>query len=170
MGHGGKRPNAGRPRGGGKYGEPTTPLRVPESRLDAVKQFLVRGGVQIPLYASKVQAGFPSPADDHIEALLDLNEYLVPHPSATFLVYAQGESMLGAGIRCGDMLIVDRSLTPVHQKIVVVAIDGELTVKRLHCRGGRVVLKAENPAYSPIDITDTDTIIWGVVTNVIHKV
>ena len=84
MGHGGKRQNAGRPRGAGKYGEPTKPVRIPESQLLAVKQFLAKRSMGIPLFSSKVQAGFPSPADDHIEDKLDLNEYLVQHPSATF--------------------------------------------------------------------------------------
>ena len=87
-----------------------------------------------------------------------------------FMVRAQGDSMLGAGIHSGDLLIVDRSMAPVHHKIVIVALEGELTVKRLCCQGDRVLLQAENPAYNPIDITGTDTVIWGVVTNVIHQV
>lgn len=168
--HGGKRINAGRPKGGGQYGEATTPMRVPKSRIEDIKRFLQTQSFKIPLYGSSVQAGFPSPADDYIESHLDLNEYLVQHPASTFMVRAEGDSMIGAGIYSGDILVVDRSIEPSNDKIVIAALEGELTVKRLACKQGRVLLVAENPSYPPIEVTDTDTIIWGVVTNVIHKV
>jgi len=127
--------------------------------------------VHIPLFTGKVAAGFPSPADDYVEKTLDLNELLVQRPAATFFVRAQGESMLGAGIHPNDILVVDRLIEPVSGKIVICALDGELTVKRLERENERWKLKAENPAYTDIVIhEELDMIIWGVVTNVIHAV
>lgn len=169
---GGARPGAGRPKGGGKYGEPTKAVRIPESKVESVMALIDRGHLfQIPFYSSSVRAGFPSPADDYIEKYLDLNELLIEHPAATFIVVARGESMIGAGIHSGDRLIVDRSLTPCHGKIVIAAIDGELTVKRLSCQQGKIQLLAENKAFAPIDITEEqDLVIWGVVKHVIHTV
>lgn len=126
---------------------------------------------RLPLYGSKVRAGFPSPADDFIESRLNLNDYLIKRPASTFLVRAEGESMLNVGIHCGDILIVDKSIEPIHGKIVIAAIDGELTVKRLYKKEGIIKLNAENPHYSDINITEEqETVIWGVVTNVIHGV
>lgn len=167
--HGGKRNNAGRPRGKGKYGESTIPMRIPKSRVTDVTALLSESSCSIPLYSSKVQAGFPSPADDHIEAYLDLNNHLVPNPAATFMVRAEGESMLNAGIHSGDILIVDRSIKATNHKIVIAAIDGELTVKRLNIKESEVWLMPENDDFQPINITGQDTVIWGVVTNVIHS-
>lgn len=171
MSHGGKRDNAGRPKGQGKYGEATKVLRVPASRIDEVKGFLEGStSYQIPLYASTVRAGFPSPADDYIEMHLDLNAHLIKHPAATFFVTASGDSMTGAGIASGDMLVVDRSLEATHGKIVIAAINGELTVKRLSRTASGVQLLPENNQYQPIQITgDEDLVIWGVVTHVIHS-
>jgi len=170
--HGGKRAGAGRPKGRNLYGEATRAIRVPLSRIDEIKTLLQQknSGCQIPLYSSKVQAGFPSPADDYIEMHLDLNNHLIKHPASTFFVIASGDSMNGAGIQSGDMLIVDRSLEAGHGKIVIAAIDGELTVKRLSKQDGRVQLLPENDKYKPIDIThEQDLVIWGVVTHVIHQ-
>jgi DNA polymerase V len=124
----------------------------------------------LPLFASKVAAGFPSPADDHLETNLDLNDYLIPHPAATFFARAQGHSMINAGIRHGDLLIVDRSLEPKDRSIVIAVIHGELTVKRLRIRKGQVWLAPENPEFSPVAITeDMGFHIWGVVAHVIHS-
>ena len=123
----------------------------------------------LPLFSGKVAAGFPSPADDYVEKTLDLNELLVQKPAATFFVRAQGESMLGAGIHPNDILVVDRSIEPVPGKIVICALNGELTVKRLERHNGQWQLKAENPAYADIIIhEELELVIWGVVTNVIH--
>ena len=125
----------------------------------------------LPLFSGKVAAGFPSPADDYVEKNLDLNELLVQKPAATFFVRAQGESMLGAGIHPNDILVVDRSIEAVPGKIVICALNGELTVKRLERENGQWQLKAENPAYANIVIYDElDMVIWGVVTNVINAV
>jgi DNA polymerase V len=123
----------------------------------------------LPLFSGKVTAGFPSPADDYVEKTLDLNELLVQKPAATFFVRAQGESMLGAGIHPNDILVVDRSIEPVPGKIVICALNGELTVKRLERDNEQWQLKAENPAYPDIVIYEAlELVIWGVVTNVIH--
>ena len=170
MGHGGRRENAGRPKGLGKYGEATTPLRVPLSRLHEVKRFLNNEfHYKIPLYSCSVRAGFPSPADDYIEAHLDLNTHLIKHPAATFFVTASGDSMTGAGIASGDMLVVDRSLEATHGKIIIAAVNGELTVKRLSRKAGKLQLLPENDRYQPIDISEEEElVIWGVVTHVIH--
>ena len=118
--------------------------------------------LSLPLYTSSVSAGFPSPADDHLEAPLDLNEHLVKHPAATFVVKVDGDSMTGAGIYNGDLLVVDRSLDSKSGSIVVAVVNGELTVKRLWMRGKRVRLLPENPAYPPIEIGDgSELVIWG---------
>jgi len=116
-----------------------------------------------------VKAGFPSPAEDYAEQQLDLNTHLIAHPAATFFLRVSGDSMIEAGIFNGDLLIVDRGLDPVHGKIVIAAINGELTVKRLHKKGNQICLVAENKAYAPIELTDSDQIqLWGVVTYNIH--
>lgn len=169
---GGARPNAGRPMGLGKYKESTIPLRVPLSRLDEIKHVLEEGvQYRLPLFGCKVRAGFPSPADDYIESYLDLNTHLVQHPAATFFVRASGDSMIDAGIREGDLLIVDRSIEPRHGAIVIAAVNGELTVKRLSLMGGKAQLIPENKRYSPIHLTeDLELVIWGVVIHTIHSV
>ena len=125
----------------------------------------------LPLYLAKIPAGFPSPADDFIDKKLDLNEHLVKHPAATFFVKVQGHSMTGAGIHSGDILIVDRSLEPADKKIVVAALGGELTVKRLRKTKGKVYLASENPEYKAIELTpEMNFEVWGVVVHVIHPV
>jgi DNA polymerase V len=170
--HGGKRQGAGRPKGSNRYGESTKPLRIPESRVMEIKALIEQSPsvYELPLYTSQVRAGFPSPADDHIEMHLDLNTHLIKHPASTFFVKASGDSMIDAGIQPGDMLIVDKSLDATHGRIVIAAINGELTVKRLSRRNGRVQLFPENKNYAPIDITTREElIIWGVVTHVIHQ-
>lgn len=128
-------------------------------------------GAVVPLFTEQVAAGFPSPADDYLEENLDLNKYLVKHPIATFFVRVTGDSMIGAGIHSGDILIVDRSLEADNRKVVIAVVDGELTVKRLVRKDGAVYLMPENDKYEPIVIKDeVDLEVWGVVTSVIHTV
>jgi DNA polymerase V len=171
MTHGGTRKGAGRPRGQGPYGEATQPIRLPVSLIKAVMKFVEHKGFQLPLYSSKIPAGFPSPADDYIEKQLDLNEHLIKHPSATFFVRVSGNSMIGAGIHEDDILIVDRSITPTSGKIAVVALDGQLTVKRLKKTGEQLYLLPENQEFKPIEVKEgSEVYIWGIVTNVIHAV
>lgn len=123
----------------------------------------------LPLYSSAVRAGFPSPADDHLDTDLDLHQYVVKRPAATYFVKSEGDSMLGDGIHHGDLLVVDRSLEALPGRIVVICVDGELTVKRLERVGQRTYLRASNPAYPPIPIDGRESQVWGVVTDVIHN-
>jgi DNA polymerase V len=122
------------------------------------------------LFQQPVSAGFPSPAEDHIDQKLDLNRHFIKNPSATFYVRVNGDSMTGAGIHSGDMLIVDCSLEPVPGKVVIAVINGEHTVKRLMREGDRILLIAENAEYPPIEISELEDLhIWGVVTLVMHQ-
>ncbi len=124
-----------------------------------------------PLMSSKISAGFPSPAQDYIEGKLDLNEYMIAHPASTFFVRVDGYSMVDAGIMPDDILVVDRALEAINNKIVIAVIDGELTVKRLKIIADEYYLVPENKDYPPIQIKEgMDFTIWGVVTFVIHQV
>jgi DNA polymerase V len=196
---GGPRAGSGRPRGSGKYREATAPIRVPQSLVpqinDLLTYYLQTMGIDngeraplkkqfepikpkynpsiqsLPLYATRVTAGFPSPSDEHVEAKLDLNQHLVKHPAATFFVRVEGDSMIGAGIYADDILVVDRSLKPSNGKIVIAILNGELTVKRLQIKQGSLKLLPENDQYPVIHITEEMNFsLWGVVTYVIHTV
>jgi DNA polymerase V len=120
--------------------------------------------VKIPLMSSRPQAGFPAPGDDQIEKVLDINDLVVKHPASTFFVRVEGDSMEGAGIFSGDVLVVDRGLTAKNGSIVVAAVYGEMVVKRLRAVGNTYVLASENSSYEPITVTgNDDCFIWGVV-------
>lgn len=130
--------------------------------------------VQSPLWLDicswKVPAGFPSPAADHTQKRIDLNDHLIRNKDATFLFRVSGDSMIGAGIYEGDTLVVDRSIDPKHNSIVVAVLDNDFTVKRLYKRGGTFKLVAENPIYPPRIIKPEEELtIWGVVTFNLHK-
>ena len=123
--------------------------------------------IGIPLFSDLVQCGFPSPAADYVEQRIDLNELLVSHPSSTYFVKAAGDSMIEAGIGHGDLLVVDSSLNAEHGDIVIAAVGGEFTVKKLQLLP-RVQLNPMNPAYSPIVVGREETLdIFGVVTYII---
>jgi DNA polymerase V len=123
----------------------------------------------LPLAGEAVAAGFPSPAEDYMEKTLDLNEYLAPRPEATFFVRVSGDSMTGAAIHHGDILVVDRSLSARPGNVVIARLDGEFTVKRLRRTAAGMELAPENPDYAPTPITpDTDFEVWGVVRHVLH--
>ncbi|SBL23487.1 DNA polymerase V subunit UmuD [Raoultella ornithinolytica] len=123
----------------------------------------------IPLFSDPVQCGFPSPAQDYVEQRIDLNELLINHPSATYFVKAAGDSMLEGGISEGDLLVVDSSRKAEHGDIVIAAVDGEFTVKKLQLRPS-VQLNPMNPAYSPIVVGSEDTLdVFGVVTYIIKS-
>lgn len=129
--------------------------------------------VHILIAGESVPAGFPSPAQDYFDGSLDLNEHLIKDRTSTFIVRVSGDSMTGAGISDGDELVVDRSITPAHGHVIVAVLDGELTVKRLELdeRSGRVLLRAENPAYAPIRVRELSELqVWGVVTVCLHRV
>lgn len=124
----------------------------------------------LPIAGSKISAGFPSPADDFVENALDLNIELIKNPAATFFVRVSGTSMKDAGIFDGDILIVDRSIMATNRKVVIAILNGELLVKRLLKNGSQYILMPENTKYKPIYVSkESDLNIWGVVTNVIHK-
>ena len=118
----------------------------------------------LPLDGVKISAGFPSPAADYEDARLDINEYLVSNPVSTFFFAVQGDSMQGAEIFDGDVLVVDRSVRARHGHVVIAFINGERLVKRLYRRAGRVALVAENPLYPVLEIQDgMELEVWGVV-------
>ena len=199
-GSGGARKGAGRKKGSGRFGEDTKVIRIPESKVTLVKDWLeeqaeqeqqqreleqaqemagerliiqtpeVHDEVLLPLHSHKVVAGFPSPADDYIETRLDLNQKLIHNKQATFLLTVQGDSMKKVGIHDGDILVVDRSLPPKDGKIVIAALDGELTVKRLSIKSTGTWLVPENDNYPPIPVREEAEItIWGVVTSTIKQ-
>jgi DNA polymerase V len=128
--------------------------------------------IQVPVLLWKVPAGFPSPAGDYAAGPINLNDYLIHHPEATFLLRVSGHSMQGAGIFDGDEILVDRALTPSDGRIVVASVNGELTVKRLRLQQGRPpILLPENPNFPPIVLREGEECqIWGVVTRVLHQV
>lgn len=118
-----------------------------------------------------ISAGFPSPAEDFKEERLSLDNILVKNKLATFYARVSGQSMIDAGLDDNDLLVIDRSLEPAHNRIAVCFLDGEFTVKRLRVEKDGVWLQPENSKYEPIKITEeNDFVIWGIVTNVIKKV
>lgn len=190
--HGGKRPNAGRKSGSNAFGEPTVPIRIPVSQEGTVRDFL--GALQtkrmresidnvddlmrpssgsvlsLPLYTTKVAAGFPSPADDHVESRLSPSDYLVENDSATFFVRVKGESMIDARIFDNDVLVIDRSRTPNIGDIVLAVLDGEFTVKTLgRSKTGPKLIPA-NSKFPVIEIKEGQSFeVWGVVTGSMRK-
>ena len=190
---GGKRENAGRPRGQGKYGEPTVSIRIPESQGNNIKMFLdayqqKRSGsdheatnvdefftptisdqpTRLPLFSTRVAAGLPSPADDHVEKHLDISEFLIDHAASTFFVTIKGDSMIDVGLLPDDKVIVDRSKTPSIGDIVLAVVDREFTIKILDYGANkmpRLMPANSSGAYKPIYIRpDTQFEIFGVVT------
>lgn len=186
---GGNRLGAGRKLGTGKFGEQTEVLRVPSSQKEVISDFLkayqrkqqknvlalisefklpVIGAkrIYLPLFGSKVPAGFPSPADDHLEKRLDANEFLIDQQDATFFATIQGESMINAGLLSGDKVVVDRSKQAKVGNIVMAVVDGEFTIKSLgKDKNGMPCLLPANPAFPVIEIKEGMQFeIWGVVT------
>lgn len=124
----------------------------------------------LPLSSSTVNAGFPSPAQDFVECQLDISKKLIKNPASTFLVRAKGNSMIEKGIQDGDILVVDKSLQPNNNSIVIAYIDGEFTVKRFVKKKDKVVLYPANKDYDSITVTsENDFLVWGVVTYVLHS-
>lgn len=137
--------------------------------MEFIRPAELREIISIPLFSDLVQCGFPSPAADYVEQRIDLNELIVHHPSATYFVKATGDSMREAGIGEGDLLVVDSSQTAEHGDIVIAAVDGEFTVKRLQLHP-TVALIPENPAYAPILVNSEDTLeVFGVVTYIVKS-
>ena len=138
------------------------------SKNNKIYKSEINKSLSLDLYASSISAGFPSPAEDHLDIGLDLNEYLVKHPSSTFYIYVKGNSMINSGINDGDLMIVDRSLQVRSNSIVIAVVDGDFTVKRISKKGDDIYLMPDNKDYKPICINNTDFLIWGVVTHTIH--
>jgi DNA polymerase V len=129
----------------------------------------IRTRYRIPLYLGRVPAGFPSPAQDHIERTLDLNELCIKRPAATYFVRVEGDSMIEAGIFPDDILIVDRSVTAQHGDIVIAQVQGEFTVKELVLRP-HVQLLPRNKNYPPITFVEgAELELFGVVTGVVRQ-
>ncbi len=180
--HGGAREGAGRKP---TFLEPTRPFRIPISQIESVRAFLHQQVFPqpainplplathpehqvLPVFASGVRAGFPSPADDHAEPGLDLNQ-LIENRASTFCAWAEGDSMQDLGILDGDLMVIDRSLTPRHDDVVVADMNGSFTVKRLVQKSNGSFLMPANPDYPAIPINPDDEVrIWGVVIRVIH--
>ena len=185
------RPGAGRRVGTGKFRETTSVVRIPASQeavikdflaayqrkrlasdLDALGEFelpaLLTKPIKLPLYSSKVSAGFPSPAEEHVEKRLDPSEFLIDQKDATFFVTIQGYSMIDIGLLPGDKAVIDRSKIASIGDIVLAVLDGEFTIKTLaRKKDGRPRLLPANStgAYAPIEITEEMQFeIWGVVT------
>jgi len=183
-------PGGGRKPGSGKFKEPTSVLRIPASQAPVIKDFLAAyqkkrltqdldsvsaptavamqmRKLALPLFSSKVAAGFPSPADDHVEKRLDPNDFLIDQKDATFFVTIQGQSMIDVGLLPGDKAVVDRSKVAGIGDIVLAVVDGEFTIKTLSRKkdGGIRLLPANNTgAYSPIEIKEGMQFeVWGVV-------
>lgn len=126
--------------------------------------------IKLPLYSSSPAAGFPAPGDDQVERVLDINDLVVQNPASTFFVRVEGDSMIGAGIFSGDVLVIDRSKEAKDGVIVVAAVNGEMVVKRLAQMREGMTLVSENDEYSPILVSeDEDCTIWGVVTGSVRQ-
>lgn len=148
-----------------RYFQEKAPMKVV-----SISSFSKSSKMHIPLYSTSISAGFPSPAESYVEKKIDLNKELIEHPAATFFVRVEGDSMEGAGIQNQDILIVDRSLEALSNKVVVAVVQGEFTVKRLKKEKGRIFLLPENLKYKPLEITkEMDFSIWGIVTYAIHS-
>ena len=133
-------------------------------------QSIKKKQILTPVFLDSVSAGFPSPATDYMENKLDLNEYLIKQPASTFIVKAKGLSMTDAGILSGDLLIVDRSITPKNNDIVIASIFGDLTVKKLQKKENSLFLLSANSDYPSIQVKEEmECFIWGVVTYIIHE-
>lgn len=187
--HGGARPGSGRKPGSGLYGEPTTPVRVPESQVETVVAYLDAyrqdtkaedprqvsqepSAIHLIAFSSRVAAGFPSPASDYIDDAVDLNAQLIiqGHEASTYVLRVKGWSMHNAGIFDGDRIVVDRSLEPHQGDVVVAVLNNDLTIKRLGMIDGKLALIPENPHFQPIVMGEGDTLeVWGVVTNCLRS-
>lgn len=125
----------------------------------------------IPLFEVRVAAGFPSPAEGTMDQRLNLHSYLVERPAATFFLRVAGDSMSGAGIFAGDLLVVDRAAPARDCRVVVASVDGEFVVKRLRTKAGFPRLEAAHPDYPPIELRHiNDFRLWGVVRHAIHTI
>ena len=146
------------------------PLKIHTSKIIDIYSAITETALELPYVDKGISAGFPSPALDFIDLTIDLNKYLIKHPSATFYGRVKGYSLKDAGIDDGDLLVIDRSIEPVNGKIAVCYIDGEFTAKRIRLTKDELWLMPENDNYKPVKIEeDNNFIIWGIVTHVIKS-
>ncbi len=140
-----------------------------EVRLDIIKAD-TDTHVTLPYADQGIQAGFPSPAQDYITESIDLNKEIVKHPAATFYGRVSGDSMIEEGIEEGDLLVIDRSIEPEEDDLVVCCVDGEFTLKRIRIEPDRIWLIPSNETFDPIMVTpDNQFTVWGVVTHTIKR-
>jgi DNA polymerase V len=172
--------------GGRPVGEPTKVVRLPMTLAimarklaartllpadvnELLMQVEARRKMSIPLMNSYASCGFPSPADDYLDQPLDFNELLIQNPPATFAARVAGTSMIDVGIFPGDIVIINRALTPKHRSIVLALVDGEFTIKRYLVKAGKPTLKAENKEFPDVVIPESGFEIWGVIKNSIRN-
>lgn len=143
---------------------------MPDDKIDIVPVCNTTE-LTIPFVENTISAGFPSPAEDYLESGIDLNKELIAHPSTTFFGRVKGDSMSGAGIFEGDILVIDKSLNAQDDDVAVCFVDGEFTLKRIKKEKDAVWLIPANEKYKPIKVTaDNDFLIWGIVTSIIRKI
>jgi len=141
-----------------------------ETKSFEIYSFEKKKKLKLPFLEYKIPAGFPSPAADYVEQKLDLNEYLIKHPASTFILRVVGDSMIDEGIRSGDLLIVDKSISTAMGQVVIAELNGEYTVKKIERIKNKLYLVAANKNFEPIPINEeTEFLIWGVVIHSIHK-
>ncbi len=172
MTRGGIRPGAGRPKGLGKFGEKTKPLRVPESMVHQVLSFIQNKAdtFNLPLYSTTALKNATIPAARSFEKTLDINKHLIKNPSTTFFVRSTNYTMADINIYPGDIVIVDSSRMTMPGDIIVALLDGELTIKRYIKKEKKIYLLPENALFEPIEITEKhDFYIWGTAISTIHK-
>jgi DNA polymerase V len=162
MAQGGKRAGAGRPKGKGKYGEPSERLRIPVSLKGGLLRYIEHKGFQLPVYAMKVPMGQAEPSIGDIDYHLDLNE-LIQHPANTFFHPVKGDSMEPT-VTAGDLAMIDSALEAMHGDVVLAYIDGSLTLKRLQRQHGKIWLQSDNPKYPPITLNaESENMVCGVM-------
>lgn len=146
------------------------PRKTPKKQNLVIHPIAHTHTAQIPFYISSIQAGFPSPADDYLANPIDLNRELIQHPASTFMGRVRGNSMIDAGIHNGDLVIIDKSLTPKSGDVAVCFIDGEFTIKYIQISKNNILLVPANPDFPTITVTeDNEFLIWGIVTYSIHQ-
>lgn len=129
----------------------------------------VHSEMELPLYETTIPAGFPSPAEEYLGDTMDLNQYLIKNPTASFFAKVEGDSMIDAGIFAGDLVVVDRSITAKNNDIVIAAVDNEFTIKRLSTKNGVRLIPANKDYQAIVMSGENELVIWGVVTSLIRK-
>ncbi|MDR1958527.1 MAG: S24 family peptidase [Planctomycetaceae bacterium] len=171
MARGGKRKGAGRPKGTGKFGEPTKAIRLPVSMIDRIMGFIAQKGLVFPIYTSNGQVPSVPPAEGTVPETFDWVGYLSQNSSATITVRVADDSMNGAGILPNDILVVDKSAEPEKDSIVLAAVNGEFLLRHLVRKDGEIELRAANPAFAPAIVREEQELtVWGVVKSLAREI